>query len=93
MVTDSYTKNTRRNLRLYSSVQDFTVKDEDSADDLVMGYGFRWKWAMNDGHEITPHNYDPDQFELFRRGFLAAANGSDVDITVGKIFFLVYRQN
>jgi hypothetical protein len=64
-------------------IQDFTVKDEDSADDLVMGYGFRWKWAMNDGHEITPHNYDPDQFELFRRGFLAAANGSDVDITVG----------
>ena len=67
------------------SAQDYRPKSEHSGDDLIMGYGFRWKWTTGDGHEITPHNYDADQFELFRRGFIAAANGSDVDVTVGKL--------
>ena len=68
---------------LLPGIMDRKAGDKTDGDDLVMGYGFRWKWDFDGGHEITPHNYDPDQFEMFRRGFLAQENGTDVDIAVG----------
>ena len=42
-----------------------------SADTLTMGYAFRYKYDLSgEGWPITPtDDYDPAQFELFRRGF------------------------
>ncbi len=52
-------------------VQDMKAQPEGSADRLTMGYGFRWKFSR-DADRIPmdpPENYDPKQFELYRRGF------------------------
>lgn len=52
------------------------------ADKLTMGYGFRWKFSFKpgEGHPIEPpDNYDPKQFELYRRAFQ-----SGVDIFSGR---------
>ncbi len=52
-------------------VQDMKAQAEGNADRLTMGYGFRWKFSK-DADRIPmdpPENYDPKQFELYRRGF------------------------
>jgi hypothetical protein len=52
-------------------VQEMKAQPEGSADRLTMGYGFRWKFSK-DADRIPinpPENYDPQQFELYRRGF------------------------
>ncbi len=53
-------------------LQDRDIGPLGSADKLVMGYCLRYKLDMDGtGIEIPlPDNYDPAQFELFRRGFL-----------------------
>lgn len=53
-----------------------------AADRLTMGYGFRWKFAFKgDGLPIEPpDDYDPRQFELFRRAFQQG-----VDILSGRV--------
>jgi hypothetical protein len=52
-------------------VQDMKALPEGSEDRLTMGYGFRWKFSKDvDRIPIDPpENYDPKQFELYRRGF------------------------
>ncbi len=54
---------------------------EGDADKLTMGYGFRWKYSYSsDQLPITPtKDYDPAQFELFRRAFK-----DHVDIFTGR---------
>ncbi|MFM7240505.1 MAG: FAD-dependent oxidoreductase [Opitutia bacterium] len=53
-----------------------------SADRLTMGYGFRWKFTFKgDGLPIDPpDDYDPWQFELYRRAFQQG-----VDILSGRV--------
>jgi len=53
------------------------------ADQLTMGYGFRWTFSFNgDGYEIEPSDeYDSKNFELFRRAFQ-----NDVDILAAADF-------
>ncbi len=60
-------------------VQDMKPAPEGSADRLTMGYGFRWKFSK-DADRIPiepPENYDPKQFELYRRGF---KNKAGIDV-------------
>ena len=56
---------------LIELLQNGPVVKPGAADSLTMGYGFRWKYSYdNDKLPITPtKNYDPAQFELFRRAF------------------------
>lgn len=52
-------------------LQDIQMQPEGSADQLTMGYGFRWKF-LETGQRLPmhpPEGYDPRTFELFRRGF------------------------
>ena len=53
-----------------------------AADQLTMGYGFRWKFTFKgDGLPIEPpDDYDPRQFELYRRAFQQG-----VDILAGRV--------
>lgn len=53
-----------------------------AADRLTMGYGFRWKFTFKgDGWPIDPpDDYDPRQFELYRRAFQQG-----VDILSGRV--------
>jgi hypothetical protein len=53
-----------------------------AADRLTMGYGFRWKFTFKgDGLPIEPpDDYDPRQFELYRRAFRQG-----VDILAGRV--------
>jgi hypothetical protein len=53
-----------------------------AADQLTMGYGFRWKFTFKgDGLPIEPpDDYDPRQFELYRRAFRQG-----VDILSGRV--------
>ncbi len=52
-------------------VQDRKIAPIGSADRLIMGYCFRYKFDMTGGGIPIPEpkKYDPAQFELFRRGF------------------------
>ena len=62
---DPYNEPGKPSSGLLPGIQDIDVGNEKDGDDLVMGYGFRWKWSTgDDGYEITPHNYDPSQFEM-----------------------------
>ena len=57
-------------------VQDRKIGPLGSADKLTMGYCFRYKFDMS-GSGIPvpePTDYDPAQFELFRRGFKQGLN-------------------
>ncbi|MBC8402304.1 MAG: FAD-dependent oxidoreductase [Candidatus Marinimicrobia bacterium] len=58
-------------------IKDWKIGALGSADKLIMGYCLRYKFDMEgDGIPIPPpQNYDPPQFELFRRGF---NNGLDL---------------
>lgn len=52
------------------------------ADRLTMGYGFRWRFVFK-GESLPiepPTNYDPQQFELYRRAFQQG-----VDILSGRV--------
>lgn len=52
-------------------VQDRRIGPLGSADQLTMGYCFRFKFAADgDGFPVPePKDYDPKEFELWRRGF------------------------
>lgn len=52
-------------------LQDREMAPLGSADKLTMGYAFRFSYDLSgEGWPITPtDDYDPAQFELFRRGF------------------------
>ena len=52
-------------------IQDREMKPLGNSDKLIMGYCLRYKFDLT-GSGIPvpyPEHYDPDQFELFRRGF------------------------
>jgi hypothetical protein len=63
-------------------LQDTPVAPVGAADQLTMGYGFRWKFTFKgDGLPIDPpEDYDPRQFELYRRAFRQG-----VDILAGRV--------
>ena len=70
-------------------VQDMKAQPEGSADRLTMGYGFRWKFSK-DADRIPidpPENYDPKQFELYRRGFKNKARIDEGRRMKGKLGF------
>ncbi len=52
-------------------LQDIPFAPEGSADQLTMGYGFRWKLTTGENRIplAAPEDYDPRTFELYRRGF------------------------
>ena len=57
-------------------LQDHTPGPVGSADQLTMGYGFRWKFSL-DREQIPlgpPDDYDPRTFEVFRRAFTQGIN-------------------
>ena len=57
-------------------LQDYTPGPVGSADQLTMGYGFRWKFTLaKDPLPIAPpEDYDPFTFELYRRAFTQKVN-------------------
>ena len=59
------------NSGLINMVQDMVEKEVGAADDLIMGYGFRWEWDYEgNGYPVIPTStYDPKKFEVFMRGF------------------------
>ena len=63
-------------------LQSMSVAPVGAADQLTMGYGFRWKFTFKgDGLPIEPpDDYDPRQFELYRRAFQQG-----VDILTGRV--------
>ena len=63
-------------------LQSMPVAPVGAADQLTMGYGFRWKFTFKgDGLPIDlPDDYDPRQFELYRRAFQQG-----VDILAGRV--------
>jgi hypothetical protein len=70
-------------------VQDMKAQPEGSADRLTMGYGFRWKFSK-DADRIPidpPENYDPKQWELYRRGFKNKAKIDEGRRMKGKLGF------
>ena len=63
-------------------LQDTPVAPVGAADQLTMGYGFRWKFTFK-GDRLPidpPEGYDPRQFELYRRAFRQG-----VDILAGRV--------
>lgn len=51
-------------------LQDIEIGAPGSADKLVMMYAFRWNLTKDDPILIEkPDHYDPQQYEIFRRGF------------------------
>jgi hypothetical protein len=57
-------------------LQDHTPGPLGTADQLTMGYGFRWKFSL-DRDQIPlgpPEDYDPRTFEVFRRAFTQGIN-------------------
>jgi len=68
---DPYVKPGDPRSGLIPLVQDRRMGPLGSADQLTMGYGFRWKFCF-DGKGLPiepPDDYDPYTFELYRRGF------------------------
>jgi hypothetical protein len=70
-------------------VQTMKAQPEGSADRLTMGYGFRWKFSKDaDRMPIpAPENYDPKQWELYRRGFTSKARIDEGRRMKGKLGF------
>jgi len=62
-------------------IQDTPLLKPGSADRLTMGYGFRWKYSYGEDQlPITPTmDYDPAEFELFRRAFK-----NNIDVFTGR---------
>ena len=68
---DPYNKPGDPGSGLIPLLQDRRMEPLGSADQLTMGYGFRWKFSF-DGKGLPiepPEDYDPRTFELYRRGF------------------------
>ena len=79
---DPYVKPGDPTSGLLPLLQDTPVAPVGAADQLTMGYGFRWKFTFKgDGLPIgPPEDYDPRQFELYRRAFRQG-----VDILAGRV--------
>ncbi|MHC4231644.1 MAG: FAD-dependent oxidoreductase [Planctomycetota bacterium] len=66
---DPYVEPSNPESGLLPLIQDIEMGPLGSTDKLTMGYCFRFKFG--DGYPIPePENYDPAEFELFRRAFL-----------------------
>ena len=67
---------------LLPGLQSTPVAPVGEADKLTMGYGFRWRFVFKgEGLPIEPPaNYDPQQYELYRRAFQQG-----VDILSGRV--------
>ena len=79
---DPYVKAGEPQSGLLSGLQSTPVAPVGEADKLTMGYGFRWRFVFK-GESLPiepPANYDPKQFELYRRAFQQG-----VDILSGRV--------
>jgi hypothetical protein len=73
---DPYVKPGDPRSGLLPLLQDYTPGPIGSADQLTMGYGFRWKFTL-DQNQIPiepPDDYDPFTFEIYRRAFTKKLN-------------------
>ena len=61
---------------LLPQVQDIPQKPVGAADSLTMGYGFRWKYTTSAERLPIdpPPDYDPRDYELYRRGFVGGVD-------------------
>ena len=79
---DPYVKAGEPQSGLLPGLQSTPVAPVGEADKLTMGYGFRWRFVFK-GESLPiepPVNYDPKQFELYRRAFQQG-----VDILSGRV--------
>ncbi len=79
---DPYVKAGDPQSGLLPGLQSTLVAPVGEADKLTMGYGFRWRFVFK-GESLPiepPANYDPKQFELYRRAFQQG-----VDILSGRV--------
>ena len=79
---DPYAKAGDPQSGLLPGLQSTPVAPVGEADQLTMGYGFRWRFVFK-GESLPiepPANYDPKQFELYRRAFQQG-----VDILSGRV--------
>jgi hypothetical protein len=79
---DPYVKAGNPQGGLLPGLQSTPVAPVGEADKLTMGYGFRWRFVFK-GESLPiepPANYDPKQFELYRRAFQQG-----VDILSGRV--------
>ncbi len=79
---DPYVKAGEPRSGLLPGLQSTPVAPIGEADKLTMGYGFRWRFVFK-GESLPidpPANYDPKQFELYRRAFQQG-----VDILSGRV--------
>jgi hypothetical protein len=79
---DPYVKAGDPQSGLLPGLQSTPVAPLGEADQLTMGYGFRWRFVFK-GESLPiepPANYDPKQFELYRRAFQQG-----VDILSGRV--------
>ena len=79
---DPYVKAGDPQSGLLPGLQSTPVAPVGEADKLTMGYGFRWRFVFK-GESLPiepPTNYDPQQFELYRRAFQQG-----VDILSGRV--------
>ena len=79
---DPYVKAGDPQSGLLPGLQSTPVAPVGEADKLTMGYGFRWRFVFK-GESLPiepPANYDPQQFELYRRAFQQG-----VDILSGRV--------
>ena len=79
---DPYVKAGDPQSGLLPGLQSTPVAPVGEADKLTMGYGFRWRFVFK-GESLPiepPANYEPKQFELYRRAFQ-----QDVDILSGRV--------
>ena len=86
---DPYVKPGDSKSGLLPFVQGMKPQPKGSADRLTMGYGFRWKFSK-DADRIpipAPENYDPKQWELYRRGFISKAKIDEGRRMKGKLGF------
>jgi hypothetical protein len=73
---DPYVKPGDARSGLLPLLQDYTPGPIGSADKLTMGYGFRWKFTL-EKNQIPiepPDDYDPFNFEIYRRAFTKKLN-------------------
>lgn len=69
---DPYVKPGDPRSGLLPLLQDVTMGPIGSADKLTMGYGFRWKFTLEQEQLPIdpPEDYDPRTFEVYRRAFV-----------------------
>ena len=79
---DPYVKPGDPQSGLLPGLQSTPIAPVGEADQLTMGYGFRWRFVFK-GESLPiepPANYDPKHFELYRRAFQQG-----VDILSGRV--------